>query len=196
MTRGTTWERSLRPETLREGEAVRVYVHDVGQCDPRKCSARRMMKMNLVEPVERISRLPRKAVLLDPYARRALSPADADQARGRGLVVLDCSWAHAEETFANAKRIARLVPRALPYMLAANPINYGKPMRLTSLEAVAAALFILGDREHAQRVAAAQNWGTTFLQLNREPLEEYAAAGDSAEVVRIQAAYLPPEPDD
>ncbi len=175
---------------LLEGETVRVYVFDAAQCDPKKCSARRMKRMGLAEEVTRLSRLPRKAILLDPYAKRALSKADAEVARRRGLVVLDCSWERAEETFKNARRIARLTPRGLPFLLPANPVSYGKAGRMSSLEAVAGALFILGDRAHAHRVAAAQKWGPTFLQLNAEPLEEYAAAVDSTEVVRIQRAYL------
>jgi len=93
-------------------------------------------------------------------------------------------------TFKKAKRIARLTSRSLPFLLAANPINYGKPWRMSSLEAAAAALTILGDTEHAKRVAAITNWGNTFMQLNAEPLAEYAAAENSTEVVSIQRAYL------
>jgi pre-rRNA-processing protein TSR3 len=177
-------------DALREGESVRVYVFDAAQCDPKKCSARRMKKMGLVEEVTRLGRLPRRAILLDPFAKRALSRMDMDVARTRGLVVLDCSWEHAEGTFKSARRIARLTPRGLPFLLAANPVNYGRPFRLTSLEAAAAALKILGDDAHAERVAAATNWGRTFMRLNAEPLAEYAAAEDSGEVVRIQGAYL------
>ena len=177
-------------DTLLEGEGVRVYVFDAAQCDPKRCSARRMARMGLVEPVSRLGQLPRKAILLDPYAKKALSPEDAKQARSRGITILDCSWEHAEGTFKNARRIAKLIPRGLPFLLAANPVNYGKPYRLSSLEAAAAALAIVGDTAHARRLAAATNWGTTFLQLNAEPLEEYAGAANSAEVVRIQRAYL------
>jgi pre-rRNA-processing protein TSR3 len=177
-------------DTLQEGETVRVYVFDAGQCDPKKCSARRLARFGLVESVDRLGRLPKKSILLDPFAKKALSPEDAGRARSRGVCVLDCSWAHAEPTFKSAKRIGRLTSRGLPFLLAANPVNYGKPYRLSSLEAAAAALAILGDTSHAHRVAAATNWGTTFMQLNAEPLEEYAAAVDSGEVVRIQNAYL------
>ena len=188
----TSWFPGGHPgtDTLEEGESVRVFVFEAGQCDPKKCSARRLAKFGLVETVDRLGRLPKRAILLDPFAKRALSPADAGQARARGVVVLDCSWAHAEGTFKNAKRLARLTSRGLPFLLAANPINYGKPYRLSSLEAAAAALAILGDTSHAHRLAAATNWGTTFMQLNAEPLEEYEAAADSGEVVAIQNAYL------
>jgi pre-rRNA-processing protein TSR3 len=175
---------------LLKGESVRVYVFDAEQCDPKRCSARRLAKFDLVESVGRLGLLPKKAILLDPFAKRALSPADAPQASNRGLVILDCSWAHAEGTFKNAKRIAGLRSRGLPFLLAANPVNYGKPYRLSSLEAAAAALAILGDTAHAHRLASAMNWGTTFMQLNAEPLEEYAGAENSTEVVSIQDAYL------
>ena len=181
-------------DTLRDGESTRVYVFNAEHCNPKRCTAKRMVRMNLLENVNRLGRLPRRAILLDPFAKRALSPEDAKVATSRGLVVIDCSWEQAETTFANARRIAHLQSRSLPYLLAANPINYGKPWRLCSLEAVAAALYIMGDTAHAGRVAAATNFGRTFMQLNAEPLGEYARARDSTEVVNIQRAYIPAEP--
>ena len=39
-------------------------------------------------------------------------------------------------------------------------------------------------------VLAKINWGIRFLEVNQEPLDLYAAAKDSAEVVAIQATYL------
>ncbi|MCK4811310.1 MAG: DUF367 domain-containing protein, partial [Methanosarcinales archaeon] len=33
-------------------------------------------------------------------------------------------------------------------------------------------------------------WGHTFLELNRQLLDEYAQAKDSSEVVAIQSEYL------
>ena len=177
-------------DTLEEGESVRVVVLHAEPCNPKRCSARRLARFGMIEAVDRLGRLPKKAILLDPFAKKALSPEDTEQATNRGVCILDCSWEHAENTFKNAKRIARLTSRSLPFLLAANPINYGKPWRLSSLEAAAAALVILGDTDHARRLAAVTNWGTTFMQLNAEPLAEYAAAETSTDVVRIQKAYL------
>ncbi len=77
-------------------------------------------------------------LVLSPFAEKALSP----QTKGtRGLAALDCSWAHAEEVFARVK----LQDRALPFLVAANPVNFGKPFKLSTVEALAAGLVILGE---------------------------------------------------
>ncbi|HMK16542.1 MAG TPA: DUF367 domain-containing protein, partial [Methanomicrobiales archaeon] len=73
-------------------------------------------------------------------------------------------------------------------------VNFGKPFRLSSLEAFAAALFILGERELAERIISVYTWGGRFLEVNREPLERYAGATDSTEVVAIQGDYLDDHP--
>jgi len=165
-------------------------VFDARECDPKRCTARRLARMGLATDVPRIKLLPRGALLLDPFAQKALSAEDVPVAQVRGIVVLDCSWRTAEDTFAAARRVAALECRALPFLLAANPVNYGRAMRLSSLEAAEAALFILGEPGHAARLARAHDWGRTFLELNREPLEDYASARTSAEVVRLQSLYV------
>jgi len=165
-------------------------VFDARECDPKRCTARRLARMGLATEVPRIKLLPRGALLLDPFAQKALSAEDVPVAQVRGVVVLDCSWRTAEETFAAARRVAALECRALPFLLAANPVNYGRAMRLSSLEAAEAALFILGEPGHAARLARAHDWGKTFLELNREPLEDYASARTSAEVVQVQSLYV------
>jgi pre-rRNA-processing protein TSR3 len=48
----------------------------------------------------------------------------------------------------------------------------------------------MGYSQKAEEILAKFPWGHVFLELNREPLEEYAAAKDSSEVVRIQMEYL------
>ncbi|MGB7543972.1 MAG: DUF367 domain-containing protein, partial [Methanothrix sp.] len=57
---------------------------------------------------------------MSPFSEKALSPQDKG---ARGLAALDCSWAHAEEAFSRTS----FVSRALPFLVAANPVNYGKP---------------------------------------------------------------------
>ncbi len=84
----------------------------------------------------------------------------------------------------------RMVHRALPFLLAANAVNFGRPFKLSTVEAFAAALYILGEKEQAALILNKFKWGPIFLELNREPLERYSKSRDSTEVVRIQGEYL------
>ena len=69
-------------------------------------------------------------------------------------------------------------------------MNYGKPFLLSSVEAFAGALWILGRPEQAEEILAKFGWGLQFLSLNREPLEAYAAAANRAEVLEAQAEFI------
>jgi pre-rRNA-processing protein TSR3 len=166
-----------------------LFVYHARQDDPKKCSARRMSRFGLITMYETAGKLPSGSILLDPTADRAISPADRPLSR-KGIVVLDCTWGEVERLFPLLRQ-KRMQGRALPYLLAANPVNYGRPFMLSSAEAFVAALFILGYREQAGEIAARFKWGGTFLALNREPLDAYAAAGDSADVIRAQQEFMP-----
>jgi pre-rRNA-processing protein TSR3 len=167
---------------------VDVHVRYVGDDDPEKCTARKLARFDLVTLHESDRATP-SGLVLDPNAEQALSPADA--AAFDTLVALDCSWTSADpESFDLAGE-----GRALPFLVAANPVNFGKPFQLTTVEALAGALVILGERAHAEELLAKFTWGETFLELNAEPLERYAACADSSEVVAVQSEYLAEESD-
>ena len=61
---------------------------------------------------------------------------------------------------------------------------------MTTVEALAAGLWILGDSEQAEAILSKFTWGHTFLELNEEPLRRYAECADSAAVVELQQEYL------
>ncbi|HYM40221.1 MAG TPA: DUF367 family protein [Thermoplasmata archaeon] len=169
--------------------AIRLYAYHAGQCDPKKCTSRKLERLGLLTFVPRPTSLPGGTILLTPAAERALSPADAPRARHHGLSVLDLSW-KVTEKLAAFPAVRNATGRALPYLLAANPVNYGKPFILSSVEALAAALIILGEEDQAQALLAKFAWGGQFLLLNREPLEAYRAARDSSGVVAAQAQFV------
>ncbi|MBS7382250.1 MAG: DUF367 family protein [Candidatus Methanomethylophilaceae archaeon] len=164
---------------------IPVFVYDKNQCDPKKCTAKRMLKFGLAKEAKTLHAIPKGSIVLSPFAEKALSPDDIRYAR-HGLVVMDLTWTNIDE-FPRPKGTN---DRALPYMLASNPINWGRPMELNSAEAVMASLFILGEREQAETFLGRFNWAPEFMRLNGELLEEYSSAKDSTEVVRIQNEYI------
>lgn len=144
---------------------------------------KKLERFGMMRIVTRIPQIPKTTLLLDPTAD-VLSPADKKWVSS--ITALDCSW----EVLDTANLGAWKGRRALPFLVAANPVNFGKPFTLTSVEAIAATLFILGEEVQAEAVLSKFNWGLNFLKLNAEPLFEYAAAKDSAEVLKIQSEYL------
>lgn len=168
-----------------------LVVYHVSQDDPKKNTARKLARFGLVELVDRVARVPRGAVLLDPFAEKALSREDLPAASKRGVVALDCSWKLAELVFPEAR--ARCESRALPFLLAANPVNYGKPMMLSTVEALSASCHILGEPAQGDLLMSKFGWGHSFLSLNAAPLRDYAAAESSRDVVARMREYLPEE---
>lgn len=74
---------------------------------------------------------------------KVLSPADSEIMKQGGLAVIDCSWAQVPETGS----ILRHKPtngRLLPFLVAANNVNFGRPMKLSCVEAIAASMAICG----------------------------------------------------
>ena len=164
---------------------IALFALHLEQCDPKRCTAKKLARFRMITLHARVHQVPRGAIVLAPEAEVALSREDAPIAARNGLGVIDTSWKHAVFPQMPHQRA-----RALPYLLAANPVNYGKPFVLSSVEALAAALVILDHRQQAERILAKFAWGGTFLALNAEPLAEYAKAGTSAEVVAAQKLFV------
>ncbi|QLH75883.1 DUF367 family protein [Halosimplex rubrum] len=188
---------------------MELHVRYEGDDDPEKCSARRLAKFDDAE-LHRSTRATPPGIVLNPFADRALSPADREGtgvlrsgathgsederrsssgARRDRLVALDCSWETAEREAFDLEG----VHRSLPFLVAANPVNYGTAFQLNTVEAFAGALCILGERERAAEILDRFSWGHTFLELNEEPLRRYADCTDSTEVLAVQDDYLADE---
>ena len=162
---------------------IPLYAYRDNSCDPRKCTVKKLERAGFLTIFKKISHIPRNTLLLDPTAEQALSPADRHV---KSVTVLDCSWVVLDTGSVSTWRIRR----ALPFLVAANPTNFGKLCMLSSVEALAASLYILGEQERAAKVLGCVSWGIRFLEVNKEPLELYAKAMDSTEVVRFQALFL------
>jgi len=144
---------------------IRLFCVHFNQDDPRKCTAKKLQKFHLIEFRPRLSALPQNAIILDPTSKQILTESDAPQAREHGLVVLDFSWENLVKMLPRPLRNGRILPNDPP-LLAGNPINYAKSAKLSSVEALAAALIILGEVQQARDILSKFPWGHTFLELN------------------------------
>jgi pre-rRNA-processing protein TSR3 len=81
--------------------------------------------------------------------------------------------------------------RRLPLLLAANPINYSKLGKLSTVEALAGSLYILGYQQMANELMNKFKWGHTFLELNCNILEDYANAETKTRITEIEKEYFP-----
>ncbi len=146
-------------------------VYDFHQDDPAKCTSTRLQKFRLVRALNSLSRIPPHAIVLNPTSQETLSPTDRQLIHDHGLVGLDCSWNRSAEIF---QRGLRGDNRRLPALLAGNSTNYAVQGKLSTAEALAAALIITGFDHTARLILAPFKWGDTFLSLNRELLDAYS----------------------
>jgi pre-rRNA-processing protein TSR3 len=165
---------------------MKPLIYMLHQDDPFKCTAAKLVKFRLAMPVKFISRT---TIVLDPFSEHTV--LRRDQTVADSVCAIDCSWERADEVLKHRRLTARGIARRLPSMLAANPTNYAKLGKLSSVEALAGALYILNEKEHAAKMMDKFKWGHTFLQLNANLLEDYAAAETEEQVIELEEEYFP-----
>ncbi len=169
-----------------EKEKIRLYVLHLNQDSPKKCTAKKIARFNLATLYKRMRDVPRGSIILSPFSKRVLSPSDRRTAERRGLTVVDCSWKNAREVFWHLNGNFR----RLPYLIAVNPTNFGHPWELSSVEALAGALYILGYRYQAEELLSLFKWGLNFITVNKEPLELYSQAGNYEDILRYEQEFM------
>ena len=162
-----------------------IFIFHKRECDPKKCTALKLGRLKLARIVYRISSLPVGSLLLHPYCNTYVSSADKDVVVEKGLSAIDCSW----NRIVTDLKVRRYAARKLPFLLAANPTHYAIPYKLSTLEAIAAALYIVGFKENSIEFLNKTKWGHTFMELNEAPLKDYLNARNSDEVAKIDALY-------
>jgi len=165
---------------------VKPLVYMLRQDDPFKCTAAKLAKFRLAEPVKFI---PKTSIVLNPFSQAPVMKKDAAEAGS--VCAIDCSWERADEVLKHQRLASKGIGRRLPAMLAANPTNYAKIGKLSSAEALAGALYILGEKKMAAAIMDKFKWGHTFLELNASLLEDYANAETEEEMARLEKEYFP-----
>ena len=148
------------------------YRHD----NPRYNTVHKLIRLGIVKRVERP---PATSIVLDPLSPHPLSKTDKGLLERYGVVVLDASWRKIRMILGKYRGLRR----RLPLLLAANPVNYGKPYLLSSAEALAASLLITGFDEQAQELLSVFKWGQEFLRINEKLINLYSEANNSKEVI-------------
>jgi pre-rRNA-processing protein TSR3 len=176
-----------QPESQKKSLPVRISIYHAAQDDPKKNTALRLERRGLARTVPKARFLPKRAIVLNPFSEIAFSPTDRERIKQFGLAALDCSWEHAQKVMGEH---VRGTSRCLPILIAGNPVNFGKLTKLSTAEAIAAALFIADFKEEAQEVLSIFTWGHTFFELNQMLLDNYVTAKDSAEIIEMQTRLL------
>jgi pre-rRNA-processing protein TSR3 len=78
----------------------------------------------------------------------------------------------------------------VPYLIAANSVNYGRPWRLNCVEALAACFYICGHADWAEEVLQHFSYGEAFIDINSQLLKRYAACSSEEEIKKTEEEWL------
>lgn len=156
----------------------------LAQDDPRKSTMKKLERFGMAGkvPLEKGAR----SLCLTPYADDFLLPSDSTLMERVGLFTIDGSWNRITST----REVKLRHPRKLPLLVPVNPVNFGKPGKLSSVEAFAGALSICGFEETAKSILSKFNWGLNFLVVNREPLLAYSECKTQEEMAATESEFF------
>jgi pre-rRNA-processing protein TSR3 len=166
--------------------AFKAACWDLGHCDPKRCSGKKLMRLGMMRELHLGQR--HAGVIITPNGKHTVSPADREIMDQYGAAVVECSWARTKEV--QWSKVGGKCERLLPYLVAANTVNYGKPWRLNCVEALAAAFYICGHADWAEMILAPFSYGPSFLEINSSLLKKYAACEDEAGVKKTEEEWM------
>ncbi|XP_054822271.1 uncharacterized protein LOC129320728 isoform X1 [Prosopis cineraria] len=168
------------------GPKIQLAMWDFGQCDIKRCTGRKLSRFGLLKELRVSNGF--GGIVLSPVGKQCVSREDYPLIKKKGLAVVDCSWARLDDV--PFVRLRCNAPRLLPWLVAANPVNYGRPCELSCVEALSAALTICGEEETANLLLGKFKWGHAFMSLNRELLKAYSKCENGSDIVSVQNAWL------
>jgi pre-rRNA-processing protein TSR3 len=175
----------MMSETQNNTAEIKISILMHKQDDPAKCTAEKLIKFKMAKQVNKI---PFGHIILNPFSKIILT--NQDKQKTYGICAIDCSWKLAINTIKASKR-PNINNRKLPALLAGNPTNYAKLGILSTSEAIAAALYILGYKEYANKIMNKFKWGHTFIDLNHDILEDYSHTTEQSKIKEIEKEYFP-----
>ncbi|MCP8718839.1 MAG: DUF367 family protein [Asgard group archaeon] len=165
---------------------TKLAMWDFDHCDPKRCSGKKLERLGLIKNLRVGQKF--QGVVVSPNGKSIVCPNDKEIVETNGAAVVECSWARLDEIPFN--KIGGKNERLLPYLVAANPVNYGRPWRLNCVEALAACFAIVGHLDWAELLLLNFSWGLTFLKINEELIELYQKCTDSESITKAQEEWL------
>ena len=167
---------------------LKLAMWDFNHCDPKRCSGKKLERLGLIRSLKIGQTF--KGIIVSPNGKKVVSPDDLEIVNTSGCAVVECSWARLDEIPFGKIGGGGKTERLLPYLVAANQVNYGRPWKLNCVEAIAACLAIVGHWDMAEDLLNNFSWGINFLKINKELLTKYSACKDSDEVKAVEAEWL------
>lgn len=165
---------------------VKLAMWDFDHCDPKRCSGKKLERLGMIKNLRVGQKF--SGVIVSPNGKGVVCPNDLEIVENYGAAVVECSWARLDEVPFN--KIGGKHERLLPYLVAANPVNYGKPWKLNCVEALAACFAIVGRNDWASQLLENFSWGLTFLKINEELISVYQKCTDAESVNKAQDEWL------
>lgn len=165
---------------------AKLAMWDFDHCDPKRCSGKKLERLGLIKNLRVGQKF--QGIVVSPTGKSIVCPNDKEIVETNGAAVVECSWARLDEIPFN--KIGGKNERLLPYLVAANPVNYGRPWRLNCVEALAACFAIVGHTDWAELLLLNFSWGLTFLKINEELIELYQQCTDSESITKAQEQWL------
>lgn len=173
--------------SFQQRQVRQIVIFEYKHNDPKRDTGMKLARQGLVKSLRPGD--PFKGIVLSAQGRLFLSNNDRDLVAASGLAAINCSWNRLDEiNNVPGGHLGR--HRKLPFLVAANPINYGKAFKLSSAEALAAGLAILGFRRDAENLTKKFSWDREFWKLNDPLIEEYSACENSHAIEIAQSKHV------
>lgn len=173
---------NVRPKKLE----FKAACWDLGHCDAKRCSGKRLMRLGMMRELHVGQKF--AGVVVSPKGKKIVSREDKELLDQYGAAVVEASWNRIDEV--PFGKIGGKCERLLPYLVAANPTNYGKPWRLNCVEALAACFYICGHSDWAEDILSTFSYGRAFLDINAALLKRYEACENEEQIKKAEETWL------
>ncbi|CAD2104977.1 ribosome biogenesis protein TSR3, putative [Plasmodium vinckei brucechwatti] len=165
-------------------DEIKLFMIDYNECQNKKCSCKKLYRFKKIKKVQLNKKF--KGIVLTPFCDKYFSIDDIQIVEKNGLAVVDCSW----KSIDLLKKVKYTNQRKLPYIIAVNSINYGKPYKLSCLESLAFCLYICNYNKQYNDILSIYKWSLNFTNVNMEVLEKYKLCRNHEDIKKAEQEFI------